>query len=81
MQNKQISDIAVRAILSNNKLMGLLMGHFDRGQATIENYLDAKNPALIEPEPLQIIKKESGLFESQIVEDVPVSEIQESAQN
>lgn len=66
----QISDMAIKVIRSNNKLIGRLMGHFDRGQATIDNMLDSKDSRLTEPETVVIIKEETGLFDSQILEDL-----------
>lgn len=72
---KQISDIAINHIQGNQKIMGLLMAHFNRSQDTIKNMLVAKDKRLIEPEPLQIIKRESGLYESQILEDISENKV------
>lgn len=65
----RISDLAIRNIKSNIPLMAKLMEHFDRGQRTIENMLDVKDKRFTEPEVIQIIIKESGLYKEQVIEE------------
>ena len=71
-----ISDRAIAAIKANNKLMGRLMGAFDRGQNTIENWLSSKDVRLTTPTAVQIISEESGLTEGEILEESEVKEQQ-----
>ena len=65
-----ISDRAISSIKSNNKLMGRLMGAFNRGQNTIENWLASKDVRLTTPTAVQIITEEAGLSENEILEQV-----------
>lgn len=63
-----ISDKAIDSIKGNNRLMGRLMIAFNRGQNTIENWMAAKDIRLTTPTAVQIIKEETGLEDSQILE-------------
>lgn len=64
----QISDLAIRNIKANVSLMAKLMEYFDRGQRTIENMLEAKDKRFTEPDCLELLIKESGLYKEQIIE-------------
>lgn len=69
----RLTDLAIKNIKGNIPLMTKLMEHFDRGQRTIENMLDAKDIRLTEPELLQLIIGLTGLYKEQVVEkDVEV---------
>lgn len=69
-----ISNNATTAIRGNNRLMGKLMTAFNRTQRSIENWLDSKDVRLTTPLAVQLIKEETGLEDSQILEEetVPV---------
>ena len=66
----QISDKAVEAIRSNNTLMGKLMGAFDRGENTIQNWINAdpRDIRLTTPLAVQIIREETGMTDAEILE-------------
>lgn len=64
-----ISDKAIAAIKSSNKLMGRLMIAFDRGQNTIENWMASKDVRLTTPAAVQIISEESELANNEILEE------------
>ncbi len=76
MQTKQISDAAVLAIKKSPKLMGRLMGFANRGQNTIENWINAvpRDMRLTTPDAVQIIAEETGLSEQEILEPVTETE-------
>lgn len=64
----RLTDLAIRNINASILLMAKLMEHFDRGQRTIENMLIAKDKRFTEPEVVEIIIKNSGLYKEQIIE-------------
>lgn len=67
-----ISDKAVAAIKSSNIIMGKLMVAFNRGQNTIENWMNSepRNILLTTPDAVRVITKNSDLTEDDIlVED------------
>jgi hypothetical protein len=64
-----VTDKAIELIKGNNKLMGRLMIAFDRGQNTIENWMASKDIRLTTPTAVQIIKEETGLADSEIMEE------------
>lgn len=64
----RITDLAIKNIKGNIPLMTKLMEHFNRGQRTIENMLDAKDKRFLEPELLEVIIGLTGLYKEQIVE-------------
>lgn len=65
----KISDLAVLNIRANISLMAKLMEHFKRGQRTIDNMLDAKDKRFTEPEVVELIIENSGLYRKQILEE------------
>lgn len=65
-----ITDRALSLIPKNNKLIGRLMIAFDRGQNTIENWVQQKDVRLTTPTAVQIISEETGLDQSEILEEV-----------
>lgn len=64
-----ISTKAQLAIRSNMKLMGRLMGHFSRSQASILNWIEDNDERLLSPESITIIAEESGLAQDVILEE------------
>lgn len=67
-----ISDKAVAAIKSSNIIMGKLMVAFNRGQNTIENWMNSepRNILLTTPDAVRVITQNSDLTEDDIlVED------------
>lgn len=64
-----ISDKAIVQIRGNNRLLGRLMVAFDRRQNTIENWCTSKDVRLTTPTAVQIIKEETELLESDILEE------------
>lgn len=64
-----VTDKAIEGIKGNNKLMGRLMIAFDRGQNTIENWMTSKDIRLTTPTAVQIIKEETGLTDTEILEE------------
>lgn len=66
-----ISNIVAEKVRGNNRIIGLLMIAFDRGQKTIELWLDDKDIRLTTPTAVEIIKAETGLTESEIFEKEP----------
>lgn len=71
---KVISDKGIEAIRTNNKLIGRLMGAFDRGQNTIENWIAKKDVRLTTPTATQIIMEESGLSLEDMLEEIKQGE-------
>ena len=70
----QLSALAVDKILSSNKLMGRLMGAFDRHQKTIQDWVHDKDIRLTTPMAISIIKEETGLDDSEILEPIKESQ-------
>lgn len=64
-----ISDKAIDAIKGNNQLMARLMMLFDRGQNTIENMMASKDIRLTAAGAVAILREESGLTDSEILEE------------
>lgn len=65
---QSISQIAIDKCLSNNRIIGRLMAHFDRHYETIKRWIIKGDECLTTPVPIQIIKEESGLNDSEILE-------------
>lgn len=65
-----ITDKAINAIRSSNRLIGRLMGEFNRGQNTLENWMASKDIRLTTPGAVNIISEETGLADTEILEDV-----------
>jgi len=70
-----ISDKAIEAIKGNNRLMARLMMAFDRGQNTIENWMVSKDIRLTTATAMQIFREETGLTDSELLEDETVGAI------
>ena len=68
----ELSKEAKDCILSSNKLMGRLMGLFDRGQKSLQDWIGENDIRLTTPSAVKIIKEESGLSEDEILVDIPV---------
>lgn len=64
-----ITDRALGLIPKNNRIIGRLMIAFDRGQNTIENWIESKDVRLTTPMAVLIIAEETGLKESEILEE------------
>lgn len=70
-----ITDKAIGKIKGNNILMGRLMIAFDRGQNTIENWMDSKDIRLTTPTAVQILMEETDLAYEDILEtEVTINE-------
>ena len=69
-----ISDKAIEAIKGNNKLIAALMTAFDRGQNTIEIWMNKKDVRLTTPIAVSLIVEHSGLSESEILETETVNQ-------
>ena len=65
----QITDSAISKVKGSNRIIGKLMTEFNKGQKAIENWLAAKDVRLTTPAAVAIIKEESGLDDSEILED------------
>lgn len=63
----QISELAISKIRGNNKAINALGYAFDRGYKTIENWLEGRNIILTTPTAVEIIKKETGLTDKEIL--------------
>lgn len=63
-----ISNLAAGKIKGNYKLIGLLMGAFNKHQKTIETWADDRNMLLTTPTAVQIISEVTGLSEDEILE-------------
>jgi len=63
----QISNTAIELIRGNNKIMGRLMIAFNRGQKSIETWLDNKDIRLTTPTAVQIIEEGTELSADQIL--------------
>lgn len=70
----RISDSGIRAIKGSNRIIARLMILYNRGQNTIENWMAARDIRLTAPAAVQIIREESGLEDSEILEDTVASE-------
>lgn len=62
----QINQNSRQTIKKSNTCMGRLMVLFDKGQKTIENWLDDNDVRFQIPAAVEIIKSETGLSESEI---------------
>lgn len=71
-----ITDIAISAIKGNNRAIAKLMIEFDRGQPTIENWMNSKDKRLTTPNAVKIISETTGLTEAVILEEEKVPEPQ-----
>lgn len=67
---KKISDKAVQAIRESNTLIAKLMIAFNRGQNTIENWMNSKSPMLTTANAISIIREETNLTEDEILVDI-----------
>lgn len=65
-----ISDKAIQKLKGNNRAIARLMIEFDRGQATIENWMNAKDVRLTTPSAVTIISTETGLAQDEVLEPV-----------
>lgn len=63
-----ISDKAIEAIKNSNKLIAALMTAFDRGQNTIEIWMNKKDVRLTTPTAVKLIMEHSELTEMEILE-------------
>lgn len=63
-----ISDKAIEAIKNSNKLIAALMTAFDRGQNTIEIWMNKKDVRLTTPTAVKLIMEHSELTEADILE-------------
>lgn len=63
-----ITDLAIARIKGNYSAIAGLMESFNRGQKSIENWLDAKDVRLTTPQAINVIKSKTGLSESEIIE-------------
>lgn len=68
-----ITQKTIDRCLSNNRVIGRLMVHFDRHSETIKRWLLDKDERLSTPKPLQVIREETGLTDSEILEEEKVS--------
>jgi len=68
-----ITDIAIERIKTNIRCIHALGYEFQRGDKTINAWLDGKNIVLTTPTAVEIIKKETGLTDSEILEDSKVT--------
>lgn len=64
----QISNKAIEMITGNHRILGRLCSQFDRHMKTIENWIDSKDIRLTTPNAVKIIKEETGLNESEILD-------------
>lgn len=68
-----ISQKAIDKCTGNNRVIGALMVHFDRHYETIKRWILAKDECLTTPKVLQVIREETGLTDSEILEEERVS--------
>lgn len=64
-----ITDKAIGTIKSSNRIIGRLMGAFDRNQNTIINWISSKDIRLTTQTAVNIISEESGLTREEILEE------------
>lgn len=64
-----ISQKAVEKCIDNNRVIGGLMVIFDRHYETIRRWIKAKDDCLTTPKVLQVIREETGLTDSEILEE------------
>jgi hypothetical protein len=64
-----ITNTAISESRKNNVLVGRMMIAFNKTQNTILNWFDSKNPILTTPDAVRIIREETGLDDSQILEE------------
>lgn len=62
-----ITDAAVERIRASKKCIMALGYEFERGDKTINNWLDEKNVLLTTPTAVEIIKRETGLTKDEIL--------------
>jgi hypothetical protein len=70
-----ISDKAIESIKKNNRLIARLMIAFNRGQNTIENWMNHKDVRFTTPIAVQIIREETGLSDQEILEEDSIANI------
>lgn len=74
----QLSKKAADAIKDSNKLMGLLMGAFNKGQKTIENWIEGKDIRLTTPLAVELIAQETGFAQDEIlIDEVAATKVSE----
>lgn len=64
-----ISQRAIDKSLTNNRVIGRLMTHFDRHSETIKRWFLNKDESLTTPYAKQVIREETGLTDSEILEE------------
>lgn len=67
-----IAKKAADKCLGNNRVIGRLMAHFDRHSETIKRWFTDSDERLMTPASLQIIREETGLTDSEILENEEV---------
>lgn len=64
-----ISQKAIDKGIGNNRVIGRLMTHFDRHYETIRRWIISKDESLTTPVPMQIFREETGLTDSEILQE------------
>jgi hypothetical protein len=67
-----ISQKAIDKSLGSNRVIGRLMAHFDRHPETIKRWFINKDEALTTPPVLNVIREETGLTDSEILEETTI---------
>jgi hypothetical protein len=70
-----ISDIAVTEIKGSNRIKCKLALVFNKSYQTIENWANKKDPLLTTPDAVRIISEETGLNETEILEESELTKI------
>lgn len=68
---KALTNNTADQMKGNQRLIGRLMALFNKSSFTIGRWIEDKDVRLTTPGAIDIIKEETGLDESQILEDVP----------
>lgn len=66
-----ISNRAAKHLRGNQKAIGRLMTLFNKSSFTIERWITARDVRLVLPQALEIIKEETELHKSELLEQSP----------
>lgn len=72
---KALTNNAADQMKGNQRITGRLMALFNKSSFTIGRWIEDKDIRLTTPAAVQIIKEETGLKESQILETIPVEKV------
>lgn len=69
----KISDMAILRIRKNKKIIGRIAIQFDKHYRSVEVWVENRSPMLTTPDAVRIISEETGLTESEILDESEIA--------